>query len=44
VDSNIVTYSGTAISNLKNSIPQIIAFSVSDMIMNQGSTAAWNDV
>ncbi|KMQ62246.1 hypothetical protein ACM40_08040 [Chryseobacterium sp. BLS98] len=41
--SDTVTYSGTSLTNFNNSIPQIIPFSVSDVIVNQGGSAVWND-
>ncbi|PTT42548.1 hypothetical protein DBR28_02335 [Chryseobacterium sp. HMWF028] len=41
--SDTVTYSGTALTNFNNSIPQIIPFSIGDIIVNQGGSATWND-
>ncbi|WP_223558417.1 hypothetical protein [Chryseobacterium lathyri] len=41
--SDTVTYSGTALTNFNNSIPQLIPFSVGDVIVNQGGSAVWND-
>ncbi|PWW20592.1 hypothetical protein [Chryseobacterium sp. AG844] len=38
-----VTYTGTALTNFNNSIPQIIPFAVSDLIVNQGGSVSWND-
>lgn len=41
--TDTITYSGTALTNFNNSIPQIIPFSVGDIIVNQGGSAVWND-
>ncbi|MBB4805541.1 hypothetical protein HNP38_000813 [Chryseobacterium defluvii] len=41
--SDTVTYSGAALTNFNNSIPQIIPFSAGDVIVNQGGSAVWND-
>ncbi|WP_343610769.1 hypothetical protein [Chryseobacterium oranimense] len=38
-----VTYTGAALTNFNNSIPQIIPFSFGDMIVNQGGSVRWND-
>ncbi|KMQ68931.1 hypothetical protein ACM39_06515 [Chryseobacterium sp. FH2] len=39
-----VTFTGTDLTNFNNSNPQIIPFSSSDIIVNQGGSATWNDV
>ncbi|MFP3663274.1 hypothetical protein SB768_33085, partial [Burkholderia sp. SIMBA_043] len=36
--TDTVTYTGTALTNFNNSIPQIIPFSSSDLIVNQGGS------
>jgi len=41
--SDTVTYSGAALTNFNNSIPQLIPFSIGDVIVNQGGSAVWND-
>lgn len=41
--SDTVTYSGGALTSFNSSIPQIIPFSVGDVIVNQGGSAVWND-
>jgi len=41
--SDTVTYSGSNLTSFNNSIPQIIPFSVGDVIVNQGGSAVWND-
>ncbi|MGR3857532.1 MULTISPECIES: hypothetical protein [Chryseobacterium] len=41
--TDIVTYTGTALTNFNNSIPQIIPFTSGNLIVNQGGSASWND-
>lgn len=41
--TDTVTYTGTNLTNFNNSIPQIIPFSTSDLIVNQGGSVSWND-
>lgn len=41
--TDTVTYSGANLTNFNNSIPQIIPFSVGDVIVNQGGSVLWND-
>lgn len=41
--TNPVTFTGTALTDFNNSIPQIIPFSSGDVIVNQGGSATWND-
>lgn len=39
-----VTFTGSALTNFNNSIPQVIPFSLpGDQIVNQGGSAVWND-
>ena len=41
--TDTATFSGAALTNFNNSIPQIIPFSTGDVIVNQGGSAVWND-
>ncbi|GEN74042.1 hypothetical protein [Chryseobacterium lathyri] len=41
--TDTVTYTGAAFTAFNNSIPQIIPFSVGDVIVNQGGSVTWND-
>lgn len=41
--TNTVTYTATQLTDFNNSIPQIIPFSSSDVIVNQGGSVLWND-
>ncbi|MBB4807874.1 hypothetical protein HNP38_003190 [Chryseobacterium defluvii] len=41
--SDTHTYTGAAFTNFNNGIPQIVPFSVGDIIVNQGGSAVWND-
>lgn len=41
--TDTVTYTGTAFTAFNNSTPQIIPFSVGDVIVNQGGSVSWND-
>jgi len=38
-----VTYSGVSLTNFNESIPQIVPFSLGDVIVNQGGAVTWND-
>ncbi|MCW3162414.1 hypothetical protein [Chryseobacterium oryctis] len=41
--SDLITITGSSFTDFNNSIPQIIPFSSSDIIVNQGGSANWND-
>lgn len=41
--TDTATFTGTALTNFNNSIPQVLPFSVGDVIVNQGGSAVWND-
>ncbi|WP_426482211.1 hypothetical protein [Chryseobacterium sp. R2ACT005] len=38
-----IMYTGTSLTDFNNSIPQVIPFSASNLIVNQGGSATWND-
>lgn len=41
--TDMITYTGSQLTDFNNSVPQIIPFSSGDVIVNQGGSVLWND-